>query len=79
MRRAPSGATAAFDINFGATSLWVASQGLRPIFPAGTGTYSSASPNLITYPSGALIAIDADKVGTNEPGSDISIIFVFRE
>jgi hypothetical protein len=79
MRRAPSGATAAFDINFGPTSVWAASQGLRPIFPAGTGTYSHASPNLVTYPSGTLIAIDADKVGTNEPGSDVSIIFIFRD
>jgi len=79
MRRAPSGATAAFDINFGATSLWTASQGLRPIFPVGSAVFFSASPNLITYPSGTLIAVDADKVGTNEPGSDLSIIFVFRE
>lgn len=79
MRLAPSGATAAFDVNFGPTSLWAASQLFRPIFPAGTPTFSSASANLITYPSGALITVDADKVGTSEPGSDVSIIFVFRE
>ena len=79
MRRAPSGATAAFDINFGPTSLWTASPLLRPIFPAGTNTYAHASPNLVTYPSGGLITVDADKVGTNEPGSDISIVLIFRE
>jgi len=79
MKRAPSGATAAFDINFGATSVFEASQLLRPIFPAGTSLFYSASPNLITYASGTLIVVDADKVGTNEPSSDLSIIFVFRE
>jgi hypothetical protein len=79
MRRAPSGATAAFDVNFGPTSVWVASQGLRPILPAGTATYAHASPNLVTYPSGTLLTIDADKVGTNEPGSDVSIVFIFKE
>lgn len=79
MRRAPSGATAAFDINFGATSVWAASQGNRPIFAPGVNTFFNASPNLVTYPSGALITVDADKVGTNEPGSDISLILVFRE
>lgn len=79
LRRAPSGATAAFDVNFGPTSLWAASQLFRPIFAPGTPTYQNASPNLVTYPSGTLITVDADKVGTNEPGSDISIIFVFRE
>jgi hypothetical protein len=78
-RRSPSGATAAFDINFGPTSLWAASQGNRPILPAGSALYQNASPNFVTYPSGALITIDADKVGTNEPGSDISITFIFRD
>jgi len=79
LRRAPSGATTALDINIGATSLWQASQGFRPIFPVGTIGWANASPNLITYPSGALVAIDADVVGTNEPGSDLSIFFVFKE
>jgi len=80
MRRAPSGATAAFDVNVGATSLWQASNGLRPVFPAGTiGPYGHASPNLVTIPSGALVVIDADKVGTNEPSSDISFTFVFKD
>lgn len=79
MRRSPSGATAAIDINFGATSVWTASQGSRPIFAPGVNTFSNASPNLVTYPSGALITIDADKVGTNEPGSDVSITLIFRD
>ena len=79
MRRAPSGATAAFDVNFGATSLWQASQGLRPIFAPGVAAYANSAPNLVTYASGVLVTVDADKVGTNEPGSDISIVFTFRD
>ena len=79
MRRAPSGATAAFDINFGATSLWAASQGLRPIFAPGANIAVVGTPNLGTYPSGTLIVIDADKVGTSEPGQDLSIVFTFRD
>lgn len=79
LRRAPSGATTALDINIGATSLWQASPGLRPIFPAGTIGYDHASVNLITYPSGALMVVDADAVGSNDPGQDLSIFFVFKE
>jgi hypothetical protein len=79
MRRAPSGATAAFDVNVGPTSLWEASQLLRPIFPASAFLYKHASPNLFTYPSGALIILDADKVGTSEPGSDIHVSIIFRD
>lgn len=79
LRRAPSGATATFDINFGATSLWAASQGLRPNFNPGSNIATLGAPNLITYPSGAFVVVDADKVGTNEPGSDISIVFTFRD
>jgi hypothetical protein len=79
LRRAPSGATLGLDVNIGATSLWQASQGLRPIFAPGTIGYLGASPNLMTYPSGARIVIDADKVGTNDPGQDLSLVFVFRE
>lgn len=79
LRLAPSGATAAFDINFGPTSLWAASQGARPILPAGSAVYMNASPNYVTYPSGTPIVIDADKVGTNEPGTDLSIVFVFKD
>ena len=79
LRRAPSGATAAFDINVGPTSLWVASQGLRPIFAPGVKTFFGGSVNYQTYPSGALLVVDADVVGTNEPGSDLSITFIFRD
>lgn len=79
LRRGPSGATAAFDVNFGATSVWQASQLFRPIFPAGATNYGNASPNLITYPSGAVITVDVDAVGSSDPGQDLSIVFVFRE
>jgi len=79
VRRAPSGATTAFDVNFGPTSLWQASQGNRPILPAGSAYYGHGSVNLVTYPSGVMVTVDADVVGTNEPGSDLSIFFVFKE
>jgi hypothetical protein len=79
MRRAPSGATTALDVNIGPTSLWQATQDARPIFAPGALSYGHASPNLVTYPSGALIAVDVDAVGSNDPGQDVSILFVFKE
>lgn len=79
LRVGPSGATTAFDVNVGPTSLYQASQGLRPIFPAGATNYGNASPNLVTYPSGVIITIDVDAVGSSEPGQDLSVVFVFRE
>jgi len=79
LRRAPSGATTALDINFGPTSLYAASPGLRPIFNAGIRVWSHASPNYITYPSGVQIVVDVDAVGSNDPGQDLSIVFTFRE
>lgn len=79
VRRAPSGATLALTVRVGPTSLWGASPGLGPIMQAGTNGYQGASPNLQTYPSGARFVVDADKVGTNDPGQDLSLMFVFRE
>lgn len=80
LRRGPSGATTAVDINFGPTSIYQASQGFRPIFPPGATAYrSSATPNQITYPSGAMITMDGDAVGSNDPGQDLNIVFIFRD
>lgn len=79
LRVGPSGATTAVDVRFGPTSLWAASPGLRPIFPAGATDYGHASPNLVTYPSGAIITIGSDAVGSNDPGQDLSVSLVFRE
>jgi len=82
LRRGPSGATTAFDINLnqpGPTSVYWASQGFRPIFPPGATAYrSSATPNTITYPSGAVITVDVDAVGSNEPGQDLTLTLIFR-
>jgi len=82
LRRGPSGATTAFDVNLnqpGPTSVYWASQGFRPIFPPGATAYrSSATPNTITYPSGAVITVDVDTVGSNEPGQDLTLTLVFR-
>jgi len=79
LRRGPSGATTAFDILIGPTSIFQASPGLQPIFAPGATAYRSASPNLITYPSGAVITVDVDAVGSSDPGQDLGISFVFRE
>lgn len=79
-RVGPSGATTAFDISVGPTSFYEASQLFRPIFAPGATAYrSSATPNLITYPSGAIITADVDAVGSNDPGQDLHLAFVFRE
>lgn len=80
LRRGPSGATTALDVLVGPTSFYQASQGFRPIFPPGATAYrSSATPNLITYPSGAVVTLDVDAVGSSEPGQDLRITFVFRD
>lgn len=79
LRRGPSGATTAFDVNIGPTSIWTATQGDRPIFAPGATNYGHASPNLVTAPSGAIFTIDVDAVGSNDPGRDLTLVFVFRE
>lgn len=82
LRLGPSGATTAFDILVGPTSIYEASQLYRPIFAPGASAYRSAAaatPNLITYPSGAVITVDTDAVGSNDPGQDLQIVFIFRE
>lgn len=79
LRVGASGATAAFDVNVGPTSIWEASQLNRPIFPAGATQYGHASPNLVTYPSGSVITIDVDAVGSNDPGQDLAVTFIFKE
>lgn len=76
--RGPSGATATFDVNFGATSLWQATQANRLILLAGASVAVSGTPNLSTYPSGAVITVDADTVGSSTPTEDLSLVFVFR-
>lgn len=79
-RRGPSGGTTAFDVLVGPTSVYQASQGFRPIFPPGATAYrSSATPNLQTYPSGAIITLDVDAVGANDPGRDMMITFIFKD
>lgn len=79
LRVPPSGATLSFDAQFGPTSLMVASTDLRPIFPPGATYFSQPSPNLVTYPSGEVISLTVDKVGSNDPGQHLSVSFVFRE
>jgi len=78
-RLAPSGATTAIDIRFGPTSLMAASTGLKPALAPGATAFYQPSPNLMTYPSGAAIMADFGPVGSNNPGQDLTITFVFRE
>lgn len=79
VRIPPSGATTAIDIRFGPTSLMAASVGLKPALAPGATTFDQPSPNLMTYASGAIVAVDFGPVGSNNPAQDLSITFVFRE
>jgi hypothetical protein len=78
--KGPTGGTGVWDINLGATSLWYASQGLRPMVAATTGfakaTYDT--PNTVTIPSGSILHVDQD-VTVNAGQFNPSLIFVFRE
>lgn len=80
--RGASGATLAWDFNVNQpapSSLWNASQGLRPIFAPGATTFRSTVQPLVTVPSGAMITWDVDAVGSSDPGRDGQLTFVFRE
>lgn len=79
LQRGPSGATTAFKVLVGPTNIWGASVGLGVRFAPGATLYSQPSPNLITYPSGAIITLDAEAVGSSEPGQGLSVTFVFRD
>lgn len=80
LRRGPSGATTAFKILVGPTHIFVASVGFGTRFAPGATAYrSSATPNLITYPSGAVITLDVEAVGSSDPGRDLAITFIFRD
>jgi hypothetical protein len=76
--RGPSGATATFDVNFGPTSVWSATQANRLTLPPGASVAAVGVPNLVTYPSGAIITVDADTVGSSAPTEDLSLVFIFR-
>lgn len=78
LNRPPSGATAVIDVNFGPTSLWVATQAGRAMFRPGATYFADATPPLVTLPSGAVITADADAIGSSFAGSDASITFLFR-
>lgn len=74
-----SGATLSLDIKIDDVSVWDASIELRPVFAPGATVYGHASPNLITYPSGGVITVDVNTVGSSAPGSDISLNLIFRD
>jgi hypothetical protein len=77
----PSGATTSLDVKVGATSLWVLATAGRPNFNAGAtlSNRTMASLSQVTVPSGAIIYPVVQQVGTNVPGIDLGITFLFRE
>jgi len=80
LKMGPTAATIVANVRFGPTSLWQASLGNRPMFaPVGATNYGHASPNLVTYPSGAIIQLDIDEAVDPELASDLSINLVFRD
>lgn len=80
LRRPPSGATTVIDVNFGGTSIWHATQAERIMFaPGATKVVKVTGWNATAYQSGAGITFDADVVGSNDPGQDLSLTFVFRD
>lgn len=79
LRRGPSGATAAYIIRVGPTHIYGASVGLGIRFAPGATRYGQPSPNLGTYPSGSIITLDTEAVGSSAPGEDLSVILVFRD
>lgn len=80
LRVGPSGATTALIVRFGASHIYGASVGLGIRFAPGATAYrSAATPNVVTYPSGAVISLDGEAVGSNDPGQDAGITLFFRE
>jgi hypothetical protein len=34
---------------------------------------------MVSYPSGTVMTLDVDAVGSNHPGSELTVTFVFRD
>lgn len=80
LRRGPSGATAGFIVRVGPTSVLFESSPASSIkFAPGATAFRRTSVNHVTYPSGAVITLDADFVGSSAPGEDLSVTFIFRD
>jgi hypothetical protein len=81
LRVPASGATTGIDVRFGPTSAWLTATSRKMQFNPGA-TLSVASIgglSLVTVPSGAVVYAQVMHVGSNTPGQDLSITFVFRE
>lgn len=79
LRVGPSAATVVANVKFGASALWGASVGNRIMFaPVGATDFGHASPNITTYPSGAIITVDVDNAIDPDSSRDLSVILVFR-
>jgi hypothetical protein len=80
LQRGPSGATTAIKVLFGASNIYGASVGFGVRFPPGATAFrGSATPNVITYPSGAVITTDVEAVGSSDPGRDLKLTLIFRD
>lgn len=81
VRVPPSGATTGVDVRFGPTSAWLTATSRKMQFNPGA-TLSVASiggMSLVTVPSGAVVYAQVMHVGSNNPGQDLSVTWVFRE
>lgn len=79
LRRGPSGATTGFIVRVGPTNLYEGNPGSGIRFSPGATTFRNASPPLGTYPSGAVMTLDTEFIGSSAPGEDLSVVLVFRE
>lgn len=81
LRVPASGATTGIDVRFGPTSAWLTATSRKMQFNPGA-TLSVASMgglSLVTVPSGAVVYAQVMHVGSNTPGQDLSVTFLFRE
>lgn len=81
LRIPASGATTGVDIRIGATSLWYGATVRKLQFNPGA-TLSNASIgglSMLTAPSGGVLYAQVRHVGSNTPGQDVTITFLFRD
>lgn len=81
VRVPPSGATTGIDLRIGPDSMWLSATTRKLQFNPGA-TLSVASIGgltTVTIPSGAVLYGQVMHVGSNTPGQDLSVTFLFRE
>lgn len=81
LRIPASGATTGIDLRAGATSLWISATTSKLQFNPSwyEGRASLGNLTQVTIPSGAILYSQVMHVGSNSPGQDLSITYVFRD